>query len=154
MPKNENIVPLDMHSSWVVEKNNQDNYVFSVEVSHYKEIDLILGRKTGLYFNSLKGPSNSLECYIVHYDPNTKEVLPYDGNEILLEAYDYVEGEDPPTYTLYFASITEGSLDNNDNFDANSLSKGSRYQISLGIFDDKEIYAQSFPLIAIEVEEK
>jgi hypothetical protein len=134
-----------MNQSWVVIYDNQADYVFSVQVSHYGKTPLTLSEKTGIFFECLDGNRELLECYIVYNSSNS--IYPY--QDITLPAY-YPDVQDEPTpVTLYFATDKKGGDPLGDPFDG--LNSGYRYQLKLGIFDKNEIYAQTFPLIAIEV---
>lgn len=152
IPKNSRDVT-GMQSSWVLQYNNQDNFVFSVEVSHYGENPLTLSEKTGLYFNPILGASSQHQCYIVRYNETDNKIYPYSGNEVTLPAFNPDTDDTPDPYVLYFASVEEGEDPLKKNFAANTFNKKSRYQVILGIYDNAESYAQGFSLIAIEVSE-
>jgi len=151
MTKNTRDVPA-MISSWVVQSDNQNNYVFRVEVQHYGEDPLTLGQKTGLYFNPIYGSSTQHQCYLVEYREATNTVHSYE-NEITLPGFNPSEDDEiPEVFTLYFSTNEEGGDPITKNFAANTFNSKTRYQVILGIYDTAEIYAQGFSLIAIEVD--
>jgi hypothetical protein len=129
-----------------------ESYIFKVDVRYYGDTPLTLSSDTVLYFETLGGFAAELSCYIIHVSGTS--TYSYDGNEIILPAWDPQSQELPVYTTLYFGANKPGGdpSNNPDDFAKNDLGI-EKYQIKLGIFDLNKKYAQTFSLIAIEVYE-
>lgn len=148
IPSNTRIIP-KMSPTWYVNYTNKDNYIFKIAVRNYGNSTITLSNKTAIYFESFGGPQEPvLSCYIASKVGDT--ISSYSG--VTLPAYDPDLSDDPQKVTLFFASKNPGTDPFNDPF--KGLNAGVKYQLKLGIFDEGGIYAQSFPLIAIEVSPK
>jgi hypothetical protein len=166
----------EFQETWKVPKSKY--YAFKVEVEYVPakdgeilDKDLQLDSITGIYFKDLENPV-FVQFYLVsaveHYDDGevtgvTLGQLHVDG-EVVLEAPFAEDGTllvDEETGNiawdkarLYFAVPVAGEDPRNPH--SVNLQTNSRLMVNLGIYEDRNIppeldYAQSFPLIAVEI---
>jgi hypothetical protein len=147
-------IPPGLVHNFVVNLNEVDKgYIFSVTGRWYGTEPITLSEDTVLKFEAIEGPAVEHMCYIVHYSSTTRIAESYNGHEIELEAFDPDSQELPNQVTLYFAAGVPGGDPSlpSENFAKNTFKEGDSFQIKIGIFDEADEYAQTFPLQVLVV---
>jgi hypothetical protein len=137
------IFNFNWNGNWAC-KTGDDCLAFRLKVTWYGKSPITLGKNTALFMSSIKdtgGPSYAF--FLVYYNKATDTISGYDPNTSPI-SFRYEE-----TKTLYFAAPLNdifGSLE----FEGANLHSDERpYSVALGIYDNRHVYSQSFPLVAL-----